>query len=566
MRIVFHMALISFGLSLSIASSGVARGQCPPIPEGALPQFGKLSINAFNTRAANKRPTTILAGVYTPQPPTLVERYSLENAIPAVDAGRTSNRFTALAKSTVTPAEDFKGPIFIGAPGPGVASTIIEQNGKVLLVGGSDAFKNGVNEQGVFLGRFELNGLVDPTFGQGGHTRVILFAENRMGNNSAVATALAPSGRIVIARTINDRFPGNQPGMKVSVARFEENGALDPTFGTGGIIYTTIDNYFEVFGVEVQRDEKIVVAGRSGHTGSCQTQPCAKIATLMRYLPNGQPDPSFGNAGLVKTQLLTEGTPPLLATESAYTSVRVQENGLIVAVGSVDTDAGSSTVESKMLVAEYLPTGEINPAFGNSGAVTLAFGGPYQRFGASSLVIQENGRILAGGSASLYSVAYEAGTTVSRLVDQAFILARLTAGGELDSTFASSGKLVVDVNPRNTGNPPRPLDSLSKVLVAPTGHIYVIGLASGPVGNSERAINLVSINRDGSLDQSFGSTGLYSFGTFSPWGIELAQDGLLFEEGRLLVSGVHWPDAKNPDAFVLWGYSMFAKPKSLACP
>jgi len=565
MRIVFRMTFFSWGISLSLLSPSLAFGQCPPMPEGTLPQSGKLALYDLKTKNANKRPTDILAGVHTPALPKLVTRFGIDTAIPASEARQAIARRPVKRNSTVDLVDQFKGPISIQVPRAGLQSSVIEQDGKFLLVGGSDTSTGGVVQQGVFLARFEANGKPDATFGQGGSARIILLAENNMVGASSVPIALSPSGKIVIARSINDLFPVKQPGMRVSVARFESNGALDPNFGTGGIIYTTIDNDFQVFDVAVQRDDKIVVAGRSGHIGNCIDEPCMRLATLMRYMPNGQPDPSFGSAGLVKTLLFAGGTPPILATQSAYTSVRVQENGLIVAAGAVDA-LGPSALDSKMLIAEYLPTGELNPAFGNSGAVTLTFDSPYRTFTADSVVIQENGKILVGGTASLYHVNSQGGTTDSLLVDQAFVVARLTAGGELDSGFANSGKLAVDVNPRFTGSPPRPLDSLSKLLLDPSGVIYAVGIARGPVGTSEKAMNLVAINSNGSLNQGFGKAGLYSFGTYVPWGMELAHDALLTDDGRLLVSGVHWPDQHNPDGFVLWAYSVAAKPTGLTCP
>lgn len=566
MRIVFRMTVLSLGISLSLLCPVIAVGQCPPIPEGTLPQSGKLALNALKTKTSNKLPTDILAQVHTPAPQNLVARYGLDKAIPAADARPEMERRPSKNGRAIDLLDEFKGPLLIHVPGAGLVSSIIEQDGKFLLVGGSDPYTGEVVQQGVFLARFEANGKLDPTFGQGGSTRITLFEENNMVNGSSVAVALSPSGKIVIARTINDFFPVKQPGFLVSVARFESDGALDQSFGNGGIIYTTIDNYFEVFDVAVQRDERIVVAGRSGHTGSCLDQACMQIATLMRYQPNGQPDPSFGNAGLVKTQLLTGGTPPLLAMQSVYTSLRVQENGLIVAAGTVHTAASPLELDSKMLIAEYLPTGELNPVFGNDGAVTLSFDGPYQKFTAYSVAIQENGKIVAGGTATLYSVNLQGGTTDKVVVDEAFIVARLTAGGELDSTFGNSGKLVVDVNPRLTGTPPRPLDSLSKVLIDSSGMIYAVGMARGPIGSSEKAINLVAIKSDGSLNQGFGTGGIYSFGTYAPWGMALAQDALLTGDGRLLVSGVRWPDQFDPHAFVLWAYSLASKPTGTTCP
>jgi uncharacterized delta-60 repeat protein len=456
----------------------------------------------------------------------------------------------------------FPGPISINVPDAGGYSNLVEQDGRFIVVGGSDTVSGQIVQQGAFFARFEADGKPDPSFGQGGSTRIILFAENKMGNVSPVAVALAPSGKIVFARTVSDMFPGNEPGSRVAIARLQSDGSLDPAFGNGGLVYTTIDNQFEATSIAVQRDEKVIVGGYSGHLGSCQAIPCNRYATLMRYLANGQPDPTFGSAGLAQAKLFIDGTPPILSRSSSFSSLFVQENGLIVAVGSVDT----GTDASRMLITEYLPTGELNPVFGRSGTVTLAFDGPYQRFGAASVAVRENGRILAGGSADLFEVIEHFNSnTESILVDQAFVLAQLTPGGDLDTTFGKDGKVVIDVNPRVGPPPRRPLDALNKVLLTQSGDIYATGIASGPVGTSDKAINIVALHTDGSLQQNFGKAGLYSAGTYSPWHMWLAQDALLTTDGRLVVSGTHWPD-HLPDAFVLWAYAVAGKAGPTTCP
>ena len=65
-------------------------------------------------------------------------------------------------------------------------------------------------------------------------------------------------------------------------------GDLDPSFGNGGIV--SLGSH--VGGIAVQPDGKIVVAG-----------DLTASVRLARYLPNGSPDPSFGDGGSVETQV-----------------------------------------------------------------------------------------------------------------------------------------------------------------------------------------------------------------------------------------------------------------------
>jgi|NGEPerStandDraft_6_1074524.scaffolds.fasta_scaffold20484_3 hypothetical protein len=126
--------------------------------------------------------------------------------------------------------------------------------------------------------------------------------------------------------------------------------------------------------------------------------------------------------------------------------------------------------------------------------------------------------------------------------------------------------MVVDPNPLTGASPLRPLDQLYKVILGPSGEIYAAGIAGGPVGTSDSAIDIVALRSDGSLKEGFGKAGLFSSGTYSPWHMWLAQDALLTASGRLVVSGTHWPNEHDPDAFVLWAYSVFSKPGQATCP
>src|SRR5271165_4439921 len=78
---------------------------------------------------------------------------------------------------------------------------------------------------------------------------------------------------------------------------FAQAGSLDPTFGNGGIAVTNFGsntNNFSFFDAALAPNGDIVVAGTIQNF-SGQEAPCV----IVRYLPTGVLDPSFGTNGIV---------------------------------------------------------------------------------------------------------------------------------------------------------------------------------------------------------------------------------------------------------------------------
>ena len=96
-------------------------------------------------------------------------------------------------------------------------------------------------------------------------------------------------------------------GFSNVIIRYNANGTLDTSFGSGGFLYMNWNNAANAFGTayamaiqRVQRtdefgnvviDERIVVGGAYNVTGAC----CQY--RVDRYLPDGNPDFSFGTSG-----------------------------------------------------------------------------------------------------------------------------------------------------------------------------------------------------------------------------------------------------------------------------
>ena len=104
------------------------------------------------------------------------------------------------------------------------------------------------------------------------------------------AVAVQSDGKVVAA---------GRGGTGFTVVRLRADGSLDPTFGSGGIVDTPIrdpSTRDEASAIAVLGDGRILVAGTADYSYGPQLD-----FALARYLPNGALDPSFGSGGIVVT-------------------------------------------------------------------------------------------------------------------------------------------------------------------------------------------------------------------------------------------------------------------------
>lgn len=293
-------------------------------------------------------------------------------------------------------------------------------------------------------------GALDPTFGVGGRV-LTSFA---IGVNEPVRdVAVQTDGKIVAAGDIST--------TRFAVARYLPDGSLDPSFGTGGKVETDVVLGSEIaFALAIQTDGKIVVAGDAhGAFG------------LVRYNADGSLDTGFGVGGKVVTEIIS-GVP------AQARDVVIQSDGKIVVAGI----SGSSMLAYDFALARFNSDGTPDTTFGIAGKMLTDFGGGEFVNG----VTLQNGKIVA------------AGATVEGVNTTKIALARYNDNGTLDTSFGTLGKVVTDL-------PFTPRDFASEVLAQSDGKIVIAGdTGSGLATN----VVLVRYNADGSLDGSFGSSGL----------------------------------------------------------
>jgi len=167
--------------------------------------------------------------------------------------------------------------------GDGDARSIaLQPDGKI--VAGGYSRSSGLD---VALVRFNSDGSLDASFGANG-----LVLTDFGGASSAFAVAIQSDGKIVTTGA-------NEPSIccaasDFALARYQADGSPDTSFGSGGKLLTDFDSQSsdEAHAVVIQSDGKIVIAGTA--TGISRGG-----FAVLRYNANGSLDPTFGSGGKV---------------------------------------------------------------------------------------------------------------------------------------------------------------------------------------------------------------------------------------------------------------------------
>ncbi|HEY0047685.1 MAG TPA: delta-60 repeat domain-containing protein, partial [Pyrinomonadaceae bacterium] len=204
-------------------------------------------------------------------------------------------------------------------------------------------------------------------------------------------------------------------------------GALDPAFAGGGMTPSLGANFFSASSFAVQPDGKIIVGG----VYSLSTEePFANAQfALVRYLPTGIIDSSFGTNGRVVTTF-TEYP----ATAMSLNDIAVLPDGKIVAVGSGRLAAETPHLTRlSLFVVRYNADGSLDTPFSNFGKFVSHAGGIQTT--AQAVAVQPDGKFVVAGYA---------GGAINSLVPYKFILFRFSGNGP-DPTFGNNGMVLTEV-------------------------------------------------------------------------------------------------------------------------
>lgn len=368
----------------------------------------------------------------------------------------------------------------------------------------------------------------------------------------ANAIVLQPDGKLISVGGIQ-RCEGSSCNYDSLLVRFNANGTIDNTFGNNGaVVADYLNQNDELFAAALQPDGKIVAAGGGYFAPASQTNVLG--FKIMRFLPSGARDTSFGTNGIAYESFDDLGAAP----ESMF----IQPDGKIVVAG---TDNGSM-----LFIARFNPNGSLDASFGTNGKIVT---NSYDVFKVK-IARQSDGKIIVAGikkSADAFKLirfnsngtldtGYGSGGTVTSSIahyyyyyppaialqpDDKLIfgasssqpesrvptLKRFNADGSVDSSFAVEPGEVLINNCMNCTERP------TKILLLPDGRFYVFGFNQSS-NILPKAMAITRYLSNGAIDKSFGFRGSSQFmpdniRIFSP----VSMDAVLQPDGKVAFTG-----------------------------
>jgi uncharacterized delta-60 repeat protein len=357
----------------------------------------------------------------------------------------------------------------------------IQPDGKIVMVGGSTS--------DFVLARYNTNGSLDTSFGTNG-----LVTHNMLTGTAeeiARAVGIQSDGKIVVAgHTGQFGRPGRPAGNRFdhAVVRYNANGSVDTTFGSGGVASALIGR---IFGMAFQPDGGIIVVGDA---------PLPQDMMVARYNPNGNLDLTFGEGGF---RLFDFDLTAELAD-----NVAVQSNGAIVLSGP-HTRVGETEREQHTAVVRLDSGGDPDASFGTAGALIML-----NARVSAGLAVQNDGRIVLVGDIESAIPATPRFSTM-----------RLNVNGTPDTSFGTDGRVITSITTRG--------DTARAVALQADGKIVVAGSSNNQVNPNFAAVRY---NSNGTLDASFATASMLSVDFFGF--TDVAENVAIQGDGKIVLGGL----------------------------
>ncbi|MFJ9380944.1 hypothetical protein [Streptomyces sp. NPDC101455] len=348
--------------------------------------------------------------------------------------------------------------------------------------------------------RRTFDGAPDTSFGERG---TVFTAPADAGFTTLAPTGLAvgADGAPTVIATADDQ---------VAVLRYTPDSALDPSFADRGIALAAPGADPSPVDVALTAAGGVVVAVNITVDGK------PRIAVL-RFTPAGAPDPAFGDRGIAFVEL---------NEDAQAVAIDLHGDGAVVLAG---TATRTTAAQPELLLAQFTPGGDPDPAFGSGGvalhqpAGTLATGLAMSLDGGRNIVLAgtSKDRFLAArytstgepdpsfgdrGAATGVLLTDAAATTVGVRADGSAVVAgttgsgwaavRFTPDGSPDTGFGNRGAAVGSF----TGGTGTAADQVAGIVLSAAGDIVIAGTATDRIA-------LVSLTANGAPSPVFGRSG-----------------------------------------------------------
>lgn len=374
---------------------------------------------------------------------------------------------------------------------PSGYSVAVQRDGNLLVGGEQWAFALSPMENQFAVWRYLADGNPDLNFGMASLSEIASTTTLPVVH----ALTLLPDGHILAA--------GTRGGF--GVTRLNSDGSVDIAFGNAGL--ATLD--FSDFGATAQyafalaldANGRILLAGDVGYANNMFA--CA----IARLLPDGTPDPAFGQAGRV---VIRPGTPaaPLNAIALGLAQYSA---GRIVVSGHVESPANSGL--KAFLALRLLDDGSLDSSFANAGIGINKSGAATDDWGNGVAIDAD--RVDIAGSCNPTTTA------------AALCMLRLDGNGNPDASFGNQGWAKVLLN----------FGLLRRVSAAHQSDGKSLLLGTANTSSPPRQFLVSRLNGNGSIDLGFGDLGLAYISVPVSDGGHVSANAISLQGGRPILVG-----------------------------
>lgn len=376
------------------------------------------------------------------------------------------------------------------------------------------------------------------------------------GASCTIHVSFAPLIGGLVSKTLSMQyFNGTQAATSsiVFTGTAIPKGILDTSFGTNGLTQLQIDVLQTVKSLEIQSDQKIVLASEISNGSHADF-------ALIRLNTNGSLDTTFGSSGLTRSDLGSSSDDKLnSSTKQSDGKILLSgqsNNGIALARynanGTLDTSFNSNGLISGVngLLISLTNTSETGycAAVSSAGHITLV--GELASGNNNSFAAQ----FTSGGAARLLTFGllgyrtYDFGSgaddglktarsdSADRIVVSGYriasgakraVIARTQLAGNLDSSFGSNGVATADLSGTGHNN------ELFDFAFQSDGKIVAVGITNNASNNQD--VVAIRLNTNGSFDTSFGSSGIVRLDLGS--NVDTATSVAIDANGKILVAG-----------------------------
>lgn len=319
----------------------------------------------------------------------------------------------------------------------------------------------------------------------------------------AEAVAVQPDRKVIIGGAERGFV---EPELdRLWMRRLKADGHPDLSFGLNSVVLTDVTPFHDYAkDILVLPDGNILVAATIDSDETLYETPPA--LAVLKYLPNGKLDTSFGVAGVARIE--TPGYPGRYIAEN----LAVYPDGKIVIQGIRRYSTSSSWQFTA--VARLLPNGQKDPDFGWGSGFKVFSISPYHVEDVVKLLPLDNGKLLMIGSWRNFSN------------QDVYYITRLETNGTPDYSFSGSGLKEFAIHSSNED-----FFIAEDAVLQPDGKVILVG--NGYYDQMLLARHLPN----GDLDPSFGNGG---YRTYMIPNLEGAIHTDLQPGGKIVVCG--WVD------------------------